>query len=415
MDDSGAPNGDKASCLRQVLLLFRDIDQQHLDEVAEQHQFCPTATIAAILDQQEQGHQYPRRKGTLKRKRAVADVDEDGDEDDEDDEDDDGGGEIGGSSRSVKVKVDGPRTPSKAYSEMATKLLCQDFRNAPKPTVKKAMLPAHGNSLFKTYMTMDQETRNWNQDNPRWIPKKSLTKVEAAFLRSKIENIDRSAFDEAECLALDDFLAARRVRDEKDAEELNLEQAKENGAVQDCGCCFEEFPLNRMVHCEGNVVHWFCRKCMRQQAETVIGQGQHTITCLSMDACSAGYSHTQRKTFIDKKLQVALDRNEAQAALQAVGIENLETCPFCPMAMEYPPVAENKEFHCTNPRCEVVSCRLCRKRTHLPQTCAEAAADEGESARHAIEEAMSDAIIRKCNKCENALLILNSRLVARSD
>lgn len=85
------------------------------------------------------------------------------------------------------------------------------------------------------------------------------------------------------------------------------------------------------------------------------------------------------------------------------------------MAMEYPPVAENKEFHCTNPRCEVVSCRLCRKRTHLPQTCAEAAADEGESARHAIEEAMSDAIIRKCNKCENALLILNSRLVARSD
>lgn len=46
-----------------------------------------------------------------------------------------------------------------------------------------------------------------------------------------------------------------------------------------------------------------------------------------------------------------------------------------------------------------MSCRACRKETHIPRTCEEAALEQGHSARHGIEEAMSEALIRKCNKC----------------
>ncbi|KAJ0156890.1 hypothetical protein CTA2_12744 [Colletotrichum tanaceti] len=81
------------------------------------------------------------------------------------------------------------------------------------------------------------------------------------------------------------------------------------------------------------------------------------------------------------------------------GIENLERCPFCPYAAEYPPANTNREFRCDNLDCQKVSCRLCREETHIPKTCEENARDNGIKAEHEIEEAMSAAMIRKCNKC----------------
>jgi TRIAD3 protein (E3 ubiquitin-protein ligase RNF216) len=41
----------------------------------------------------------------------------------------------------------------------------------------------------------------------------------------------------------------------KDAETNNYEAAKTQGLVQDCGCCFIETPLNRMVSCAGDPGH----------------------------------------------------------------------------------------------------------------------------------------------------------------
>jgi E3 ubiquitin-protein ligase RNF216 len=81
------------------------------------------------------------------------------------------------------------------------------------------------------------------------------------------------------------------------------------------------------------------------------------------------------------------------------GIENLASCPFCPYAAEYPPVEIDKEFRCKAPDCEMVSCRLCNLESHIPKSCQESAKDIGLSVRRQIEEAMSEALIRKCNKC----------------
>jgi TRIAD3 protein (E3 ubiquitin-protein ligase RNF216) len=107
----------------------------------------------------------------------------------------------------------------------------------------------------------------------------------------------------------------------------------------------------------------------------------------------------RRLQFLDENTRIALDRNEQEAALRLAGIENLENCPFCPFAAEYPSVEVDREFRCQAPDCEKVSCRLCKEESHIPKTCQEHMKDKGLSIRRQIEEAMSAALIRKCNKC----------------
>ncbi|KAE9566031.1 hypothetical protein CGMCC3_g17793 [Colletotrichum fructicola] len=158
-------------------------------------------------------------------------------------------------------------------------------------------------------------------------------------------------------------LAKAKVLDK----ENNFKQAREEGNIAECGCCFDECPLDCMVHCNAP-------------------DSEH------------------RALFLDDKLQAALDRIEFGAALQAQGFENLSACPFFPYAADCPPIEEDKEFRCINPECEIVSCRLCKQETHVPRTCEEAAAENGISARRKLEEAMSAALIRKCNKCNTPFI-----------
>src|ERR1700710_253921 len=76
-----------------------------------------------------------------------------------------------------------------------------------------------------------------------------------------------------------------------------------------------------------------------------------------------------RSIFLDENTIIALERNEQEAVLRMAGIENLESCPFCPYAAEYPPVEVDREFRCQAPECEKVSCRLCKLESHIPKSC----------------------------------------------
>lgn len=260
--------------------------------------------------------------------------------------------------------------------------------------------------LYPTYLALDKACSE-SDANPKFKLKKSATR------RPQSEPQLRASAVEAEMDALLEFDAAtasaqaragkeaeKRQREQAEAE--NLERAKAEGTVMDCGCCYDEFPLNRMVHCDGEVLHWFCRGCARRMAEHAVGASQYHLGCMSMDGCKATFSKDQKDLFLDEKLCGALDLLEQEAVLRMAEISNLETCPFCPYAAIYPPKDDNKEFQCENPGCGLVSCRLCRKPTHIPKTCEEAELEQGQSARHKIEEAMSEAMIRKCNKCPHS-------------
>ena len=143
---------------------------------------------------------------------------------------------------------------------------------------------------------------------------------------------------------------------------------------------------------------------MQRYAEAQIGLGKHELSCPAMDGCSATFSHTQREKFLDEGLTKAIDRLEMEAVLNIANVAGLTTCPFCPYAAEYPEIVQggDTDFYCQRPGCLEVSCRLCKRTSHQSKTCQEAAKGKGKSARKNIEEAMSDAMIRRCNKCKYA-------------
>ena len=266
--------------------------------------------------------------------------------------------------------------------------------------------------LYATYLALDKAS--WSLDMaPARVKKLGNSRPphpESALRNSAIDaEVDAlAAFDAASA----DCRAKAEVRQAKEAEEKrkaqdeaeNLERAKAEGTIADCGCCYEELPLNKMVHCNGTTLHWFCLECARRTAETAVGLSKYHLGCISMDGCDATFSRDQKMVFLDDKLATALELIEQEAVLRMAGIENLATCPFCPYAAEYPPVEVNKEFQCENPDCRLVTCRLCREETHIPKSCSEAAKERGHSVRRTIEEAMSAALIRKCNKCQTAPL-----------
>ena len=95
-----------------------------------------------------------------------------------------------------------------------------------------------------------------------------------------------------------------------------------------------------------------------------------------------------------------LDQIQQQTDLREAEIEGLETCPFCEFAAIVPPAEVDKEFRCQRDECGATSCRLCRQHSHIPKTCAEYKKELGVDERHIIEEAMSEALLRRCPRCK---------------
>ncbi|KAI1104063.1 hypothetical protein F4804DRAFT_332629 [Jackrogersella minutella] len=396
----------KDSCRNAVISVFPDICPQYLEKLASEHDHNSNVIINTILGLQENGGSYPvkPRDNPLKRKRE--------DDDDLDDDENKREPETEKITKVIRAKIAQPNyrrdfIDSSSYREFAKGLIATEV-----PLTKiRNYLDTRAWTLFEAYTAMDEDVRNWNNARPAWKEKKMSSKGMLIFEVENFDDLDIAMFTLGEQAAIAEFRAARELKSAKDAvisseaqEKEHFAEAKSMGHTMECGCCFEEFALDRMIKCSSETTHWFCRACMKSQAETNIGLSRHELTCMSMNGCSAGFSLSQRKVFLDSKAQTALERIEQESVLRMAGIENLATCPFCPYAEEYPPVEVNKEFRCVNPSCEKVSCRLCRKETHIPKTCAESAADRGLNARHVVEEAMSAALIRTCNTCKNPFL-----------
>ncbi|KAI9713416.1 MAG: hypothetical protein M1820_000798 [Bogoriella megaspora] len=105
-----------------------------------------------------------------------------------------------------------------------------------------------------------------------------------------------------------------------------------------------------------------------------------------------------------------LDRLQQQEEIKAAGLNNLEECPFCDYQAVYPPVEVDREFRCENFHCKKTSCRKCRLETHVPLSCEEFADDHKINARHKLEEAMTEALVRQCNKCGNRFIKVGAPL-----
>ncbi|KAI3402074.1 hypothetical protein diail_1, partial [Diaporthe ilicicola] len=372
----------KSQCRIVVIATLPDIDPEYLTRVCTEAQWDANRVIDQIFDQVENGKPYPRlpKPKSLKRKR------EDDDE------------TSGPDNTAAKFDNEERRRQAKAasYKKTCDTVMQQSFPQFYAEDLRRT-LAEHGNCLYPAFLAVTATVARSNNRAP-YRKKSRVTQIPGRYDVDALADRIRSCADQGEREALEEFRALREIQSKQRAkseierkreedEQNNLEAATREGNIADCGCCFVEYALNRMVHCDGEILHWFCRDCARTMAETQIGLSKYRLDCMSTDGCTGGFALDQKEIFLDGHSMTALDRIEQEAVLREAGIENLETCPQCPFAAEYPPIEEDKEFRCLNPDCAVTSCRSCRKETHVPKTCAEAALDNGHSARHEIEEA----------------------------
>ncbi|KAF9560510.1 hypothetical protein CPC08DRAFT_723314 [Agrocybe pediades] len=155
----------------------------------------------------------------------------------------------------------------------------------------------------------------------------------------------------------------------------------EEGTGIECQCCFSEYAF---------------------YAATKLGEHDIRIVCMHSSGCSLPFPVSELKRILSPKLMSLYERVEQQKELEAAGLEGLEECPFCDWkcVLEVSK-EEEKLFRCGNEEggCGVVSCRTCKKKDHLPKSCKEAEDDKLLDGRHAIEEAMTRALMRNCPKC----------------
>ncbi|KAH6895708.1 hypothetical protein B0T10DRAFT_557892 [Thelonectria olida] len=390
---SGTSSESKDSCFQAVTDLFPNICPEYLESIAAPLNYVDAAVIHYIVDLAENGGSYRRSK--LKRKR---------------DEDADHEALI---SKLKRQYLDSPKRREDGLWSFVSKLLANEFPNVRIQTVRD-VIKENGDNLAPAYMQLWKLGQMDDKDSSReWKKKKRTSPLYAQYFPSNIMDTIKNCplpwmktLLEELCAARllakswdGEMAAAKEAEAAKKAEEKNTKEAIARGDVADCECCYAETPTNRLVHCNGDKPHLFCYGCARRTAETAVGLSKYRLTCMSIEGCEAGFSRDQRAKFIDEKLEKAMDRIEKDTNLRTAGIKNLVSCPFCDYTAECHPVEIDKEFRCQNPECKTVSCRLCQKETHTPLSCAEANRDDGGSARHRIEEAMTAALLRNCNNC----------------
>ena len=128
------------------------------------------------------------------------------------------------------------------------------------------------------------------------------------------------------------------------------------------------------------------------------------MKCVATSGCEAELSSEGISQAISLRLFDKLALNKQQAELLMAGIEGLEECPFCDFKAIYDSIEINTIFECQDPDCGKISCRKCKEVSHLPKTCEEVKHDKGLGARHKVEEARSEAMMRTCPKCKVKLI-----------
>ncbi|KAF4981330.1 hypothetical protein FZEAL_2863 [Fusarium zealandicum] len=389
------------ACIQAVTALFPDICLDYLKSIAQPRLFISDDVINHIIDLEESGRSYTKKPKEASRKRKRDDEEED-------------------PASAAKRKYDNPLRLSlpkhSFHMTVMKKMIAGDFPRVPMKTIQK-LLSDNGHLLLPTFLALNETILTAQQEDadPPWKWKKSssplITKYSPEHLDVSIEN----CIDPDERGIMEELRAAREVQDfkmqqiqdrqeAKDSELRNMEEAMASGEVAECQCCFVEFPLNRLIHCDGDSMHLFCVDCARRNAETQIGLSKYELECMSTEGCQAGFCLSERQKFLDEKLTSALDRIEQEAVLRMAGLKDLATCPFCPYAAEYPPIKDNREFTCLAPHCGIVSCRLCSAESHIPKSCEEVAREKGIDMRREVEEAMTAALIRICNKCQTPFI-----------
>ncbi|KAF2094612.1 hypothetical protein NA57DRAFT_80411 [Rhizodiscina lignyota] len=392
------------SCLQQVLQVLPEISHQHVRDLYNEAPPAPfegAEWLAAFIGNIVESGKYPTEREAqkgVKRKRDAELFNESVEEQD---------------------------TAGKEYSDVALQLLSQEFPDLIQKHIKSRLATLV--TLYKTYAVLEVDNQNdtfklrgksrrkrTKIDESDLSPTPSPTMSRRPGLLSELAGFERASKE---------LQAARKRRDQEAAkkqeadavaraEEENIRKAQKENLMQECGCCYGDHPLNRMIACNNRDVesiHWLCYGCVKTYVETEIGLSRHNVVCFHVDGCTASFRLSQLRLAVPlptlERLEKLQQQDDIRLAKEGGGLEGLEECPFCDFKADMEvPKDEDREFRCQTDGCGIVSCRFCKLETHVPLSCEEAAKDRGINARHQVEEAMTEALVRSCNKCKNKFI-----------
>lgn len=275
----------QSQCRSNVLVVFPDIDPDHLATICEQYRWLQQDIIEQILDDQDDGRPYPKApRPSLKRKRG----------DDEHDPEtlENLAKKFNNEEHRAKPKSQNywdqrsvfyhchcitskrlwlapcPSSRSPTLSSVlmlfSYQLLQKAFPRVYMDDLRKIWVHS-GSCLYPTYLAIDKALAEWDpnkspfnlKSRPRATQPLSLDEIDQQ-IQSSASAEQREIFEEyraARAFQLKKQGDAEKKERERKLEEDNFEKARAEGNVVECGCCFVEYALNRMVHCDGESVH----------------------------------------------------------------------------------------------------------------------------------------------------------------
>ncbi|KAJ6263814.1 E3 ubiquitin-protein ligase [Drechslerella dactyloides] len=349
-------------CLAALLVLFPDIDPNYVRGLHEEHVWNEHASLMDILVDivLETNGNYPKiqrddRSTKRKRERSPSDMT---------------AGELDIKYGSLQRKNPGP-----GYVNLSRKHLRNAFPFIP-ATAIDAEFAKSRNFIFPAYRSLAQAEADYEKAGVK--PYKKLGRTRKAVSEDILAHEgERLGMDEYTSFT-DELGAARRIfehltsklTNELSYYEHNLTESLVKGRINAGGL---------------------------ENIESIEGSPDGAV--FECSGCQKEFPIHEVKRFCDAKMLEALERLEQRDVLRRAEIDDLSECPFCDFAAILPPVEDDREFRCQNPDCMKISCRLCDKETHIPLTCEEKAKEESSSLRRNVEEAMTEALLRKCGKC----------------
>lgn len=184
----------------------------------------------------------------------------------------------------------------------------------------------------------------------------------------------------------------------------SLPKAEGDGRDEiECGCCFANYPFSEMAQCTDT--HLFCTSCVTSYVSTQLGEQNSNLRCMDLSGCKMTFPDSELRRILPEKLFGLYDHIRQRREIELAGLEGLEECPFCDFKVVIDvDFEEDKVLRCQNEECLKISCRKCKEETHLPKTCEEAGEDKKLDGKHAVEEAMTRALMRNCPKCQKAFV-----------
>ncbi|RDB23527.1 hypothetical protein Hypma_009216 [Hypsizygus marmoreus] len=392
----------ESAYVAQILEIVPDVEPDYL--LAQIVKLTPDhqgAVVEHILHNLLEDQTYPKAVRKGKGKRREVEVSE----------------EVGVASPPKRPKIDyasksRPRRGGVHYVELALEQLRTDFPYIPKAYLRTSL--GNCNSLYApTHLSLRQSEKEYQEQREHHqrvhLPYTRRTTAFRPNAKGKsrawkdaefeAERAWKDAEFEAERAWLLDDLAESKTTTTGQADDANDDEC-ENGI--ECGCCFADCPFDKMVQCPE--MHLFCSSCVTTYAETLLGSHDPNIKCMDQSNCEAAFPASELRRFLPEKLMELWERVKQRKEVEAANLEGLEECPFC----EWGCVIENEQeklFRCGNvDDCGAISCRSCKKLDHLPKSCKEMEEDKHLDGQHAVEEAMTRALMRNCPKCKKPFI-----------